>query len=277
MRNKLELGETVEISVRMATSTGVRNISLNGEIVELSQIQNGDLDIRLEDGTVRTVRSSTVVDYERKISVIGILFSPDMVTSLRASRKTQTRRLATSPLSRRHVDDLLYVREAFHVSGGLDTVRAGKLFSDCEKWFPADGGEKPAKFGRFRPGMHMPRAFSRISLEVIGVRVEPLQNITEADAIEEGIFPLRRANNVLAAAAGRPMSGGDVSITYRNYADPEGPGLDPIGSFRSLWDSLHTEPGETWDDNPDVLRLEFAVEPKNVDTLIAERNEGGSI
>jgi len=276
MRSKLELGETVEVSVRMATATGVRNISLSGEIVDLSQIQNGDLDIKLEDGSIRTARASTVVDYKREISVIGILFSPDMVTSLRASRKTQTRRLATSPLSKRHVDDLLYVREAFHVSGGLDPIRAGKLFSDCDMWFPADGGEKPAKFGRFRPGMHMPRSFSRISLEVIGVRVEPLQNITPADAIEEGIFPIRRANNVLAAAAGRPMSGGDVEVTYRNYADPDGPGLDPVESFRSLWNSLHSAEGETWEDNPDVLRLEFAVEAKNVDTLIAERKGGAS-
>lgn len=66
-----------------------------------------------------------------------------------------------------------------------------------------DDAPVPEWAGKLRPGMFMPRAFSRITLEVTDVRVERLQDCTESDAEAEGVFPMfpddvRGASHVFA-------------------------------------------------------------------------------
>lgn len=93
---------------------------------------------------------------------------------------------------------------------------------------------------RHRPSIHMPRWASRILLEVTAVRVERLQDITEEQAIAEGIDldaledSQERYDMVLAGscATGRAT---------------------PITAFRDLWLST----GGDWDANPWVWAIEF--------------------
>jgi hypothetical protein len=94
---------------------------------------------------------------------------------------------------------------------------------------------------RWRPSIHMPRAASRITLEITDVRVERLRDISEADAIAEGIEE--------SAVSGR----------YRIYGrDTDGADMDaPILSYRSLWESLHG--AGSWDANPFVWVVEFRM------------------
>lgn len=91
--------------------------------------------------------------------------------------------------------------------------------------------------GKARPSMFMPRAFSRITLEITSVRVERLQDIGDEDAIAEGIE---------GATEGYHVDGG------RHFH-----AASPRYSFASLWDSLNAERGHGWDINPWVWVVEF--------------------
>ena len=81
----------------------------------------------------------------------------------------------------------------------------------------------------WRPSIHMPRWASRITLEVVSVRVERLQEISETDALAEGI-------------------NGEELFRAQGYA-PD--------AFRKLWDSLNAKRGYGWAKNPYVWVIEF--------------------
>lgn len=98
--------------------------------------------------------------------------------------------------------------------------------SDCEeeahKWDSAFryGGSWPTKnLGRIIPPIHMPRWASRITLRVIGVKVERLQDISEADVIAEGLTMTAKA------------------------------------AFEALWTSINGQ--ASWDANPWVVAYSF--------------------
>lgn len=99
--------------------------------------------------------------------------------------------------------DRLWVREAFRLvktlPGGADgdTVPPSKIL-DSTRRFEADGAvsypdARMRVFGKLRPAMFMPRWASRITLEVTGVRVERLQDISYEDALAEGAADFRAA------------------------------------------------------------------------------------
>jgi hypothetical protein len=88
--------------------------------------------------------------------------------------------------------------------------------------------------GKWRPSIHMPRWASRITLEVVSVRVERVQEITEEDAKAEG------------CEIGHGLD--DSSPFFAK------------GAFRNLWDSLNAKRGYGWDKNPWVWVVEFKLD-----------------
>jgi len=96
----------------------------------------------------------------------------------------------------------------------------------------------------WKPSIHMFRKDSRILLEITGLRVERLQDISEADAIAEGIEQMPCAV--------------PSTRTWRNY-DPSNGWTSkvaiPQNSYRSLWDSING--AGSWATNPWVWVVEF--------------------
>lgn len=72
--------------------------------------------------------------------------------------------------------------------------------------------------------MFMPRWASRITLEITDIRVERVQDITEADAIAEGVES-----------------------------------FNAVASYSYLWNSLNAKRGYPWEKNPRVWVLTFKV------------------
>lgn len=104
---------------------------------------------------------------------------------------------------------------------------------------------------RWKPSIHMPRWASRLTLEITAVRVERLQDISEADAMAEGIFPLTEE-------PGRWLNG-KVNFKYSS----------PLSAFIGLWCAINGP--LAWKDNPFVWVLEFRVHKVNVDELLKRR------
>jgi hypothetical protein len=98
-----------------------------------------------------------------------------------------------------------------------------------------------AYFRRMRPSIHMPRWASRLTLEVTEVRVQRLQEISEADILAEGIPPDARGWEWLGVLPPPP-------------AERDG----PVAGWQWLWDSINGErPGCSWGDNPWVWAITF--------------------
>ncbi len=139
--------------------------------------------------------------------------------------------------------DRLWVRETWAVDGWYDDVSVreiGEMHRNdtltTQLWYAADGdlgepGEGNA--GRWRPSIYCFRWASRITLEVASVAFERLQEITEEDAIAEGI----------------PTDGTGAALNWNRRHD-----------FRDLWDSINGKrPGCAWEDNPTVWVIGFEM------------------
>lgn len=180
-----------------------------------------------------------------------IIFSAPMVRALLDGRKTQTRRLATSPLRRCEVGDRLYVRETF-----------GRC-PECGHVNPKVGINRPsccsacdAVIADFSPSIHMPRWGSRLTLLVEAVRFEGLLDISEEDAAAEGFAP-----GLLDDGFGPIDMGGGVTMSS------PGTWASAAGHFQLLWQELHPE----WDGYSDVpiVALTFRVVHGNIDQVPA--------
>lgn len=107
---------------------------------------------------------------------------------------------------------------------------------------PAPTPTRGRKGWHKRPSIFMPRPDSRITLEVVSVRVESLQDISEDDAKAEGIRDLSQPFGTnLGFGVEEPFSEHGTSRQ----------------AFRGLWDSINSKRVYGWDVNPWVWVIGF--------------------
>ncbi|MEX4006906.1 hypothetical protein [Neoaquamicrobium sediminum] len=155
-------------------------------------------------------------------------------------------------MPRHAAGDRLYVQEAWRTSGSLNSSRPRDLPTSSAILFEADGAPAPVWRGKKRPGMFMPRWASRITLIVTDVRVQRLQEISEADAIAEGAEVSR-----VPGLDGGPMVATENPHIYAT----------PYRWFRELWDTLNAARGYGWDANPWVAAYTFRPILGNIDQV----------
>ncbi len=202
-----------------------------------------------------------------------IVMSSESIMAIQAGRKTQTRRVIVIPKNRPNgiitgtnpnglpilawgggawnkpsrievlkspyqVGDLLWVKETFarvSENGLLPTARAiiYKASKD-EMIFDVGTNWKPSDFSiKWRSSRYMPKACARLWLEITGLRVERVQDITIEDIKKEGLY---------------------FDLPYAKKKDL---GWYYFRPWRELWDSLNAKRGFGWDKNPWVWVIEI--------------------
>lgn len=196
------------------------------------------------------------------MAVRPIIFSAPMVKALLAGRKTQTRRVAkiTAIMGNRVAitspdESLIELEPGEFKRGVFHYLSTGPLSGPYDARFAVGDvlyvreqargqGWDPAGSGRF-----MPRWASRLTLAVTDVRVERLQDISEADAQAEGIC--RMDDGTWSWSEDTKVVGWHT----------------PRGAFDALWTSINGP--AAWAENPWIVALTFTVHRQNVDQYLA--------
>jgi hypothetical protein len=206
-----------------------------------------------------------------------ILFSSQIVQAILAGRKTQTRRVLNrvatlGPVTEfqrsatpgydwimrdrrllwneiKHADllercphgavgDRLWVRETWRADDYAQDDPERTIYrADAD----AEALEGIKGIVKFRPSIHMPRNRARILLEITDVRVQRLQEISDSDALAEGIVKWPPV-----ADSWKPQQ--EWNIAYSS----------PTKAFRALWQEINAERAP-WDSNPWVWAITFRL------------------
>lgn len=186
----------------------------------------------------------------------GLLFIPEMALKACDGTKTQTRRVLG-----------LYPRVDLSANGMADTLlttccdyKTGERRALLTTWavapefdhlkpteldpnrvsghfWHAGQGDKPAGLGKSRPGRFLPNVLRGLMMpmfDITEVRVERVQDISEADALAEGVQEPRIID----------IGGSKYPWTHRN-------------EFEDLWNSINADRGYSWPNNPVVAVITF--------------------
>ena len=182
----------------------------------------------------------TKIKQQQCLKEKSILFSTNMVQAIIDGRKTQTRRIAKTDKPPYRAGDILYIRETWAQSPSGDYLyKAHSMYK----------GMDDADFSfSWKPAIHMSKAAARIFLEVVNIRKEKLQDITEEDAKAEGVelcSPLDLKQMPLSLITSLPNGSKVLKKTFR-------------AGFYKIWQEINEKNMDAqWNNNPTVWVIEF--------------------
>lgn len=138
------------------------------------------------------------------------------------------------------------------------TPEAGDRWSALFYYGQKAGARPAGLVGKGVPSIHMPRWASRLTLTVTAVRVQRLQEISEEDAIAEGIERIDDPR-------GTAWKSYETLPNGQPHPHASVPNASPLTSYAELWNSLHRKPGERWEDNPWIFAISFTCHRGNID------------
>lgn len=171
------------------------------------------------------------------------------------------------------IGDRLWVREAWRTWADYDEM-SGKqiveMMADAAHGpagqahieYLADGAiipplpDHPWDPGRYRHARFMPRAFSRLMLTVTDVRVQRIQDISEADAIAEGVSDFVERLDRPGSWDGITAAADRNALVRINYGSCR-------AAYSHLWDDING--ACSWGANPLVTAYSFTVDRGNID------------
>ena len=199
-----------------------------------------------------------------------ILFSTEMVQAILAGRKTQTRRVVKFPktalINLLPDEEITLTRMQDGYKDGIRPVwgsdddpnwfstkcpygAVGDVLWVRETWaeyydphghphvpfiaYRAGYDDENASEIKWKPSIHMPHAAARLFLKITDIRVERLQDISEADAVAEG------AEGLLCTFLSNPYKG------YTSW----------IEGFKKIWQKING--ADSWEVNPWVWVVQF--------------------
>lgn len=194
-----------------------------------------------------------------------ILFKAKMVRAILEGRKTMTRRIVKNLIPPQYTKakeyepnrfvitpdyenggqytlppckygvpgDWLWVKETFAYSPTAYVYKASFKEPDAQEVIDLDTGETIPLI--WKSPLFMSRDGSRITLEIVKVRVERVQDISDTDVLAEGLSPDSTGTEILTAE--------DYKLSPLRY------------KFACLWESITGRDG--WNDNPWVWVIEF--------------------
>jgi len=133
------------------------------------------------------------------------------------------------------VGQKIFCKESFSMSRGLE-------YHQChDAWYWADGNPESGDWTKPKPAQHMKQEQSRLTLQIKEIKVERLADISEEDAIAEGM----EKTGCLYLQGKTPDENKWVKTE--------------ISDFAKNWNATHKKPEEKFEANPWVWCVSFEV------------------